>query len=399
MLSLVTMKRLLLYIAVVFVGVSTQAQDTSEVNSRSVSNFFNLGVNAGIGGDRIHYGIPMVSGKVGPFYVNYSTLFDPPFSYSFNVGVDIIEINKKNASSQTCITFSAGASDFKNLQNSDIGHYNVSVLAGVSRYLNNRNLSYSIKVGAMEMIRRKFLGVEERQSWGGRTYYYNNYDYSYKYLPYGEITVGLSLFKHRENPATLVRPFIEGINSLGSMFDNIVLREPSDKFKKYFNPYLTVGVGGNRFGAYPTVGFETGRLFFDGITLRSLGNNSKGRLINIGYNFRDKQWNSLLITPSVSIHTASRNSSTSTSNWDGSNRIRTTITRESRNNVLIAGVAVSPKNSNAALKLQAGIGGFGEEKTTIMNQVRIESQSSSSLKIKPVVSISLILKMFENNSE
>jgi hypothetical protein len=383
-------KRSVLQIALILLCVSALGQDTDFSNRRSLSNFFNLGLSAGLGGDRIHYMVPTVSAKMGPFYGNYSTIFGSHFSYSFNIGADILEVGKKNANSQTCLTLSVGGSEFASLQNSDISYYNVSALFGVNRYLNNRNLSYSAKIGLMDKGKREFLGFA-----GGSRYSWNNYIYSYKYLPYAELTIGLNIFKHHENPATLIRPFVEGF-VLSETKLEYAMPTMSGTIRKYFNPYISLGVGGDRIGAYPTIGFAMKRFYIDGISLKGISNYQQDWAMNLGYNFKSRDWQNSKFTPSVSIHRQCRSYTQRSSIEQDNYYVTKSGFKESVTDAVLAGVSIAPKRFSTLLRAQVGLGKIDEDKVVTIDKIEVEGETYSSTKIKPLIGLTLIIKMFKD---
>jgi hypothetical protein len=190
-----------------------------------LGNNFNLHVNTGIGGMRPFFASPMPAIKIGPTTWKYFSLDGNHQKEYFQFDIDLFTWNRMNQDHRDYFTISYGSIyDFSD----DRVFYNYEMLiGGITRYKVGSRFSYSVKFGIFEQWK------------GDRGQSFSRPHFRVTRFSYAEASFSYALLKFSNKPTR---------------------RYSFDQFTGFFNPYISVGIGGDRAILMPAIGLRSGQV-------------------------------------------------------------------------------------------------------------------------------------------
>ncbi|PCJ66875.1 MAG: hypothetical protein COA58_05335 [Bacteroidetes bacterium] len=352
-------------------------------------DFVNFGISVGVGGNRPYYYLPQGRLKLGPIYFEllYEDVVSHTSSVGFTLGMDFLEVNKKNKSSQTVITGSWGTSDFVHPNNSKALIYTYSVLAGITHRPINKRLAYNFKVGGFQLNTSENTGFYQGQpGW----YQYPLYNFSSRILPYGEISVVFNVAKNNGQSLTLQR-----LLAIDQKFPKVHLRRFSEPFKKYFNPYLSLGVGRDRLSLYPNFGLKMGSVFLEAGFANAFDGDMDWHL-GAGYYLPNLNIVGVTLKPSIMIERKEKYDLFSNYVQLGEPPYYYYVYKKKgyAETAAFYGLSWRKKDSPVSIRLNSGLGLYTEFRSQ-RDERNDEWSENKKTKLRPAFGISLVMNMFE----
>jgi hypothetical protein len=215
-----------------------------------LSRNFNPAISVGVGGGQVYHTMPTLSVKIGRLSLSGVTYnpFMQNRAYSYQVDLELARLPDKNRfiDRNSFVTLSAGL--VKSEKFTDLGrntHETLFALTGINRYLSNERSKMSLKVGV--------------------AYLWTNTDVSryrdvetHDWIPYGELSYKLYLFKMREKQKFKTSKSSEAGYLAYKKHKREITPVKYPNLSKWFNPYWSHGIGLDRVLILPAGGLKVG---------------------------------------------------------------------------------------------------------------------------------------------
>jgi hypothetical protein len=276
----------LLFLFLWSTSASGQVDSSTKLDLIFLKNNFNAGVSFGVGGAHPQLAIPVIALKLGRVKLKGIGWDNRYFNYSdggFEFSVDALELPSKKPNATDYLTLTRGGMRYESLFKKDERYQINSYLLGLARYQHGKRGVLEAKVGVATIEKYSLV---EKVDWNGP---YSSYDLSsYKTIPYGEISYSLYLAKF--GPRTKFnwaskswmlnnRKALDGWiwddeNTLTKEYENkedsILMNRKKYLVSQYFNPGISIGLGGGRLlYSLPSLSLKVGPFLFKGAAIPS----------------------------------------------------------------------------------------------------------------------------------